>query len=373
VKKPKQPVRPGSAPPFQKWAERDFLADTMMMHWQARMFYRSLLQSGFSTASTRPNLPSNPDQLRRLLGGVPADVWAEHSQEVLAMFTLSPDGLLLTHRRLQEDFGKLQDYRHAQSIGKTEYWDGVRAKRIASESPASAEPQASQKLATTEPQASQKLATTEPQASSYQEDVDSDVDLDSDSENEKESEGETPHSPPLTSSEGGQEKVLTDFIIKVAKGIKTEAAFNQKSKTALGLELSAITPPPTEAELRLAVSGQVVAMDDFALQNAGSRIASSLVGAVGAIRDAAKAAQNRKDDKQTIERSEIARNNWRKKLDEATDIDQYVQDNPPPECFVEYEGGKKSFPYADEYIDEARKSLARREEPKLTLDWVEAI
>ena len=180
-------------------------------------------------------------------------------------------------------------------------------------------------------------------------------------------------SPPLTSSESGQEKALTDFIVKIAKGTNTDAAFDQKSKRALSLELSAITPPPTETELRNAVSSQVAAMDPFALQNAGSRIASSLVGAIAAIRDAAKAKQDRKDDKQTIERSEVARNDWRKKLDEATDIDQYVQDNPPPEWFVEYEGGKKSFPYADEYIDEARKSLSRREEPKVTLGWIEAI
>jgi hypothetical protein len=173
----------------------------------------------------------------------------------------------------------------------------------------------------------------------------------------------------LNSSEGGQEKKLADFIVKIAKGTNTDAAFDQKSKRALSLELSAITPPPTETELRNAVSSQVAAMDSFALQNAGSRIASSLVGAIAAIRDAAKAVQDRKDDKQTIKRSEIARDDWRKKLDEANDIDQYVQDNPPPEWFVEYEGGKKSFPYADEYIDEARKSLSRRN----ALQLIEAV
>jgi hypothetical protein len=32
---------------------------------------------------------------------------------------------------------------------------------------------------------------------------------------------------------------------------------------------------------------------------------------------------------------------------------------------VEYEGGKKCFPYAEEYIDEARKSLSRRNAPQL--------
>ena len=160
-----------------------------------------------------------------------------------------------------------------------------------------------------------KLATTEPVATHYQYEVD--VEVDSDSENEKEGEGEIPLSPDPTFKDRGQEKILTDFIVRVAKGTKSDATFDQKSKRALSLEMSAINPPPTEAELRQAVSGQVRVMDPFALQNAGSRISSSLVGAIAAIRDAAKAVQDRKDDKQTIKRSEIARDDWRKKLDEA--------------------------------------------------------
>ena len=161
MKKPKQPIRPDSAPPFQKWAERDFLADTVTMHWEARMFYRTLLQAAFSTASTRPDLPNNDAQLCRLLGGIPAEVWAIHKDEVVSMFTQIGD--LLIHRRLRDDFEKLQDYRHSQSESKSKYWDRVRAERL---------------------KASKKLATTAQQAGSYQEDVD--VEVDSDTENDGE-------------------------------------------------------------------------------------------------------------------------------------------------------------------------------------------
>jgi hypothetical protein len=116
------------------------------------------------------------------------------------------------------------------------------------------------------------------------------------------------------------------------------------------------------------VSDQVAVMDAFALKNAGSiknagsSIAASIVGTIAAVRDAAKETQNRKDEKQKIEKSETDRDKWRKKLDEATDIDQYIQDNPPPAWFVE--GVKDPLPYADEYIDDARKSLARRNAPQ---------
>jgi hypothetical protein len=94
------------------------------------------------------------------------------------------------------------------------------------------------------------------------------------------------------------------------------------------------------------VTDQVAVMDAFALKNAGSSIAASLVGAIAAVRDAAKATQNRKDEKLKIEKSEIDRDKWRKGLDEATDVDQYLQDNPPPAWFVE--GVKDPLPYADE-------------------------
>jgi hypothetical protein len=70
---------------FQKWAERDFRADTTHLHWQARLFYRSLLQAAFFV-STRPDLPDDNDELRRILGGVPDDVWVEHQDEVRKMF-----------------------------------------------------------------------------------------------------------------------------------------------------------------------------------------------------------------------------------------------------------------------------------------------
>jgi uncharacterized protein YdaU (DUF1376 family) len=136
------------------------------------MFYRTLLQAAFSTASTRPDLPNNDAQLCRLLGGVPAEVWAQHKDEVLSMFTQVGD--VLMHRRLREDFGKLQDYRHSQSESKSKYWDKVRAERL---------------------QASKKLATTAVLPRLYQEDVD--VDSDIETENDRDDEVQN---PPVRSS-----------------------------------------------------------------------------------------------------------------------------------------------------------------------------
>jgi hypothetical protein len=184
--------------------------------------------------------------------------------------TLSPDGLLLTHRRLQEDFGKLQDYRHAQSIGKTEYWDGVRAKRIASESPTSAEPQADQ-----------KLATTEPQASSYQEDVDFDVDLDSDSE--KEGEGDTPRSsPPLSFLPSERARELADYCVEVAKGKDTSVVFFPKSLLNIARVIEKLNA--TEGELFAVVREAVAPMSDKDTGFCGSIIEGVLAGSIAEYR-----------------------------------------------------------------------------------------
>jgi len=109
----------------------------------------------------------------------------------------------------------------------------------------------------------------------------------------------------------GQEKVLTDYIVRAAKSIKPEASFSKKAKEQLKQELAETTPLPTETELKKAVFAQVEVMDPFALKNASSSMEAGLAGAIGAIRDIAKAIQDRKDEKQKIERSEIARDKWR--------------------------------------------------------------
>ena len=192
-----------------------------------------------------------------------------------------------------------------------------------------------------------------------------------DKEIERVCEKEKPPSLAAASKDGGQEKMLTDYVVRIAKGNKSGASFSSKAKQQLKQELSEIVPLPTEAELKQAVSDQVAVMDPFALKNAGSSIAAGLVGAIAAVRDAAKAIQARKDEKQKIEKSGIDRDVWRNGLDKASDVDQYIRDNPPPAWFVE--GVKDPLPYADEDIDDARKSLASRNEPKLPIEWAGAI
>jgi hypothetical protein len=257
VKKPKQPIRSDSAPPFQKWAERDFLADTMMMHWQARMFYRTLLQAGFSTASTRPNLPANPDQLRRLLGGVPAEIWAEHEAEVLAMFTPSPDGLLLTHRRLLEDFGKLQDYRHAQAKTSSAYWEKTRAERLATS------------------KTSERLATPKPLTNHSQEEVDVDFDLENETEGEKEI-----SPPPSLTLERARE--LADYCVEVAKGKDTSVVFFPKSLLNIARVIQKLGATPEELTIVVREVVQPLSPKDAGF--CGSIIEGVLAGSIAEYR-----------------------------------------------------------------------------------------
>lgn len=130
-KKLKPPVRPDSAPPFQKWCEKDFVADTIHMHWLARIFYARLLQIAFSTSPHRPNIKASNAAICKLLGNVPLDVWQEHQSEVLEMFQQTEvNGIpVLSQSRLQRDYEVLQDYRFSQSKISKEYWDGVRKER----------------------------------------------------------------------------------------------------------------------------------------------------------------------------------------------------------------------------------------------------
>lgn len=108
---------------FQKWAERDFRADTTHMHWQARSFYRSLLQAAFFV-STRPDLPDDNDELRRILGGVPDDVWVEHQDEVRKMFQCGEvNGVgVLFQNRLRKDWAAIESYREEQRAKATKGW-----------------------------------------------------------------------------------------------------------------------------------------------------------------------------------------------------------------------------------------------------------
>jgi hypothetical protein len=120
---------------FQKWAERDFRADTTHMHWQARLFYRSLLQAAFFV-STRPDLPDDNDELRRILGGVPHDVWEPYQDEVRKMFQHEEvNGVgVLFQNRLRKDWAAIESYREEQRSKAAKGWQ--KRHRVQSKNPA---------------------------------------------------------------------------------------------------------------------------------------------------------------------------------------------------------------------------------------------
>lgn len=150
------------------------------MHWQARLFYRALLQVAFSTSPNRPNLPDDDDKICKLLGNIPRETWLEHQAEVLEMFgheTVN-NHPVLTQGRLQRDYDALQDYRYAQSKSSTEYWKKVRKDRQGS--------------GVASHKGSQSLASPKP--------VIEDVDVDSDLESENDGERDVEIVPPVRSS-----------------------------------------------------------------------------------------------------------------------------------------------------------------------------
>jgi hypothetical protein len=119
----RKPTESNAKALFQRWHERDFLADTLCIHWQARLFYRALLQAAF-LVTTRPDLPDDDDQLRRLLGGIPESTWEEHRVEVLGMFERAEVGgvKVLFQKRLRKDWASLEEYRDEQREKANTRW-----------------------------------------------------------------------------------------------------------------------------------------------------------------------------------------------------------------------------------------------------------
>jgi hypothetical protein len=68
----------------------------------------------------------------------------------------------------------------------------------------------------------------------------------------------------------------------------------------------------------------------------------------------------------TVEDSELARKKWRDGLEAAEDIDGYIRDNPAPTLYGDSQGkAVKLGDYWTELIQDARKSLLRRNEPRV--------
>lgn len=293
----KQPIRPDSPPPFHKWCERDFRADTDHMSWLGKALYARLLQSAFAVASTRPNLPADTDQLRRLLSGVPKDTWAAHEEEILTMFTKATvNGIeVLVHKRLQEDFEALADYRFSQSQNKKDYWTKIRTDRK----------KETEKLATTKLQPSLEPANTEPVATHYQYEVD--VEVDSDSKNEKESEGETPQTPPpLSPLPSERARGMSQLVIETASHF--DRRINLMPANVRDVQSTIDNNPTATADDVAGVIREMVqVMGEGDIKYAGTMIATNLAGK---LREYIKTARQNKNDADAAASAAAAPDDW---------------------------------------------------------------
>jgi uncharacterized protein YdaU (DUF1376 family) len=113
----------GKAPIFQKWDDKAFAYDTMNLHWQARLFYRALLQVSWHL-TTRPDLPDDDAQLQHILNA-PSDIWDAHKAAVRGMFTRDAETGVLWQKRLRADWAVLVAYREKQREGT------IRQRRLA--------------------------------------------------------------------------------------------------------------------------------------------------------------------------------------------------------------------------------------------------
>lgn len=109
-----------NAPPWQKWDEKAFEADTDVqdMNTVQRWMYRTLCQKAW-TCETRPDLPNDDNKLRQMAGCKLSDkqLWEDNKAAVLSMFT--PDEIkgqsVLYRGRLRRDWDKLTTEKEFQS------------------------------------------------------------------------------------------------------------------------------------------------------------------------------------------------------------------------------------------------------------------
>lgn len=116
-------------PKYMCWWEEDFWTDrsVVMMPWQARHFYRALLQAALFCA-TRPYLPIDDTQLA-ILADAPIEDWQKFKSAVLHKFTkVTIEGVeLWSHHRLMQDWTKLKSehdkFSEAGKRGNAKRWE----------------------------------------------------------------------------------------------------------------------------------------------------------------------------------------------------------------------------------------------------------
>lgn len=106
----------GKKPNFQKWDEQSFILDTLHLSWLGRLIYRALLQEAWY-GSMRPDLPNDDHELRKILDGVPEEIWNAHRDEVRSMFQseIVDEHSVLYQKRLRRDWTEIEDYRTKQA------------------------------------------------------------------------------------------------------------------------------------------------------------------------------------------------------------------------------------------------------------------
>jgi hypothetical protein len=111
---------------------------------------------------------------------------------------------------------------------------------------------------------------------------------------------------------------LADEVIEMAVSENGAASFTGKSKQEIKQVLQELQP--TQQELTRIVPKLVREMDDFALMNAGSRLAASLSGRIAALRKAAKASAEEEvdfEEAQLIIDENISRKHAKEKAERA--------------------------------------------------------
>lgn len=109
------------APDYQCWWEGDFRNDftVMQMNWLQRLLYRCLLQQAF-VCETQPYVPDDDNILWILAGAESLEQWQREKALIVSKFEPFQDDQgrkLLRHKRLAEDWQRVQQTRQAKAAG----------------------------------------------------------------------------------------------------------------------------------------------------------------------------------------------------------------------------------------------------------------
>jgi uncharacterized protein YdaU (DUF1376 family) len=309
----------GKAPLHQKWVEKEFVFDTMHMHWQARLYYRALLQSAWHL-STRPDLPDDDAQLRSILGGVPEEQWNEHREVVRAMFTAETvNGIkVLSQKRLRRDWQTIEEYRERQSALANRRWNKSNKKQAHAKAMPTRMPRQSQANAEAMPSRSRSRSRGIGNENGKREERPNVETAPSPNSNSK-----PKHDRQELEHDGRR---VVEWIMERAQALDKRASFTKTAKADL-LEALRKLGPVSKKELEAVIKDRVeLCRDDVAFSKFGTDLAANLVSSIRTLRrqlDAEK--QNRKREK-WFDEFQAQRKNPK--------IDEWLAENPVPPDFA---------------------------------------